>query len=91
MFMPLPAISLMQSARHVTSYVHIHLGSQNMNTILMTPAVKNIDAKAFQHTGTLYIFGFSMKMDVSTALQLILSKMVNTCLMSQQIAPPLND
>ena len=96
MFMPLPANSLMQSAQHVTAYVHIQFGSQSMNTILMTPAVKNIDAKAFQHTGTLYILWLSMKMDVSTALQLILSKMVNPCpnvtMDSRNLyAPPLND
>jgi len=47
-----------------------------MNTIL-TPAAQNIDATAFQHTGTLYILWLSMKMHVSTALQLILSKMSN--------------
>ena len=54
-------------------------GSQSMNTIL-TPAAQNMDATAFQNTGTLYILWLSMKMDVSTALQLILSKMVNSCL-----------
>jgi hypothetical protein len=59
---------------------------QSINTILMTPAVWNIDATSFQHTGTLYILWLSMKMDVSTALQLILSKMLNPCLtMSLQI------
>jgi len=55
-------------------------GSQSLNTILTTPAAYNIDATAFQHTGTLYILWFSMKMDVFTALELILSKMVNPCL-----------
>jgi len=48
-----------------------------MNTILMTPAANNADATAFQHTVTLYILWLSMKMDVSTALQPILSKMLN--------------
>jgi len=48
-----------------------------MNTILMTPAAYNTDATAFQHTGTLHILWLSMKMDVSTAIQLILSKMLN--------------
>jgi len=51
-------------------------GSQSINTIL-TPAAQNMDATAFHHTGTLYILWLSTKMDVSTALQLILSKMVN--------------
>ena len=55
-------------------------GSQSMNTMLMTSAGMNTDATAFQHTGTLYILWLSMKMDVSTALQLILSKMVNACI-----------
>ena len=55
-------------------------GSQSMNTILKTPAAYNIDATAFQHTGTLYILWLSMKMNVSTALKLILSKMVKPCL-----------
>jgi len=55
-------------------------GSQSMNTILTTPAECNIDATAFQHTGTFYILWLAMNMDVSTALQLILSKMVNPCL-----------
>jgi GH43 family beta-xylosidase len=54
-------------------------GSQSMNTILTTPAAENIDATFLQHNGTLYILCLSMKMDVSTALQLILSKMVNPC------------
>jgi len=57
-------------------------GSHSMSTMLMTPAAQNTDATAFQHTGTLYILWLSMKMDVSTALQLILSKMVNPCLKS---------
>jgi len=51
-----------------------------MNTIPKTPAAYNIDATAFQHTGTLYILWFSMKKDASNGLQLILSKMVNPCL-----------
>jgi len=55
-------------------------GFQSMNTIVKTPAAHNIDATAFQHTGTLYILWLSMKMDVSAALQFILSKMVNPCL-----------
>jgi len=59
-------------------------GSQIMNTILMAPVPYNINATAFQHTGTLYILWLSMKMDVSMALQLILSKMVNPCLKSPQ-------
>jgi len=50
-----------------------------MNTMLMTPAAYNTDATAFQHTGTLYILWFSVKMDVSIALKLILCKMVNPC------------
>jgi len=50
------------------------LWSQSTNTILTTPAAYNIDATAFQHTGTFYILWLSMKTDVSTALQLILSK-----------------
>jgi len=40
----LPANSLIQSARHVTPYVH-----------MMTPAAQNTDASAFKNTGTLYI------------------------------------
>jgi len=48
-----------------------------MNTMLMTPAAYNTDATAFLHTGTLYILWFSVKMDVSIALKLILCKMVN--------------
>jgi len=60
-------------------------GSQSMNLILMTSAACNTDATAFQHTGTLYILWFSMKMDVSTALQFILSKMVNPHLTSPWI------
>jgi len=63
--MPLPANSLIQSARHVTAYVHV-----------VTPAAQNTDATAFKHTGTLYILWLSMKMDVSTALKLISSKIV---------------
>jgi GH43 family beta-xylosidase len=51
-----------------------------MNTILKIPAAYNIDATAFQHIGTFYILWLLIKMDVSTALQLILSKMVNPCL-----------
>ena len=46
----------------------------------MTPAALNTDATAFWHTGTLYVLWLSMKMDVSTELKLILSKMVNPCL-----------
>ena len=30
-------------------------GSQSMNTMPMSPAEWNVDATAFQHTGTLYI------------------------------------
>ena len=75
MFKPLPANSLMQSAWHVTAYVY-----------MMTPAAQNTDATAFKHNGTLYILWFSMKTNVSTALELILSKMVKPCLtMSPQI------
>ena len=51
----------------------------------MTIAAQNIDARVFQHTVTLYSLWLSMKMDVSTALKLILSKMVNPCLTSPQI------
>jgi len=51
----------------------------------MTPAAYNTDATAFQHTGTLYIVWFSMKMDVSTALQFMFSKMVNPYLTSPWI------
>ena len=69
MFIPLPANSLMQSARHVTTYVHILFGSHSTNTMPMTPAAQNTEATAFQHTGTLYILWFSMKMDVSAALK----------------------
>jgi len=47
---------------------------------LMHVTAQNTDATAFQHTGTLYSLWLSMKMDVSTVLQLILSKMVNPCL-----------
>jgi hypothetical protein len=68
-----------------------------MNTLLMTPASQNTDTTAFQHTATLYILWLSMKMDMSTALKLILSKIVET--MSHNVtmdygnlfAPPLND
>jgi len=60
-------------------------GSQSKNIILSTPAAYNTDATAFQHTGTLYIVWFSMKMDVSTALQFILSKMVNPYITSPWI------
>ena len=67
----------MQSAQHMFTFT---FGYQSMNTILTTPAAYNIDATAFQHTGTLYILWLSMKMDVSTALELILSKMLNPCL-----------
>ena len=74
MFMPLPANSLMQSARLVTAYVHMR-----------TPAAQHTDATAFKHTGTLYILWLSMKMDVYTALKLILSKMVSPCFTSPQI------
>ena len=56
------------------------VGSQNMNTMLMTPTAQNTDATAFQLTGTLYILWLSMKMNVSTALKLIFSKMVILCL-----------
>jgi len=56
------------------------VGSQSMSTMLLTPAAQNTDATAFHHTGTLYIMWLSMKMDVSTALELILSKIVNPCL-----------
>jgi hypothetical protein len=64
--------------------------------MLMIPAAQNTDATAFQHTGTLYVLWLSMKMDVSTALKLILSKMVNPCLTSPWIQGtgfflPLND
>jgi hypothetical protein len=69
MFMPLPANSLMQSARLVTAYVHMR-----------TPAAQHTDATAFKHTGTLYILWLWIKMDVSTASEFILSKMVNPCL-----------
>jgi hypothetical protein len=54
-FMPLPANSLMQSARHVTAYVHIHFW---MNTMLMIPAARNTDVMAFQHASTLTFHGF---------------------------------
>jgi len=57
-----------------------NVGSQSMNTLLMIPTPQNRDTTAFQHTGTLYISWLSMRMDVSTALKLILSKMVNPCL-----------
>jgi len=56
------------------------VGSQSLNTLPMTPAAQNTDATDWQHTDTLYIMWLSMKMDVSTALKLILSKMVNPCL-----------
>jgi len=67
--MPLPANSLIQSAQHVTAYVH-----------MMTPAAQNTDATAFKHPGTLYILWLSMKMDVSTALKLVSKKIVKHCL-----------
>jgi GH43 family beta-xylosidase len=47
---------------------------------MMTPAAQITDATAFKHTGTLYILWVSMKMDVSTALKLILSKMAKPSL-----------
>ena len=56
------------------------VGSQSMNTMLITPAAQNTDATAFQLTGILYNLWLSMKMDVSNALKLILSKIVNPCL-----------
>ena len=56
------------------------VGSQSMNTMLMTPTAQNTDATSFQHTGTLYIMWMSMKMDLCNALKLILSKTVNPCL-----------
>jgi len=51
-----------------------------MNTMIMTPAVKNTDATTFQLTGTIYILWLSMKMDVSTALKFNFCNMVNPCL-----------
>jgi len=51
-----------------------------MNTKLMTPAALNTDATAFQDTDTLHILWLSMRVDVSYALKLILSKMMNPCL-----------
>jgi len=69
MFMPLPANSLMQSAWHVTAHI-----------CMVTPAAQITDDTAFKHNGTLYILWLSMKMDVYTALKLILSKMVKPCL-----------
>ena len=66
------------------------VGSQSISTMLLTAAAQNTDATAFQHTDTLYIMWLSMKMDVSTALKLILSKMVNPCLtMSPWIQGPI--
>ena len=56
------------------------VGSQSMNTMLITPAAQNTDATAFQLTGILYNLWLSMKMDISNALKLILSKIVNPCL-----------
>jgi len=53
--------------------------------MLLTPALKNTVATTFQLTGTIYILWLSMKMDVSTALKLNLSKMVNSCLTSPRI------
>jgi hypothetical protein len=67
--MPLPANSLMQSARHVTAYVRV-----------MAPAAQNTDATPFKHTDTFYILWLSIKTDMSTVLWLILSKMVKPCL-----------
>ena len=55
-------------------------GSQTVITMLLTPAAQNMNATAFQYAGTRYIFWLPMKMEVSTTLQLILSKMVNPCL-----------
>ena len=69
LFMSLPVNSLMQSAWHVTAYVR-----------MMTPTTQITDDTAFKHTGTLHILWLSMKMDVSTALKLISSKMVKPCL-----------
>ena len=69
MFMPLPANSLMQSAWHVTAHI-----------CMVTPAAQITDDTAFKHNGTLYILWLSMKMDVYTALKLILSKMAKPCL-----------
>ena len=56
------------------------VGSQSMNSMLITPAAQNSDATDWQHTGTLCILWLSMKMNVSTALKLILSNTVNPCL-----------
>jgi len=67
--MPLPANSLMQSAWHVTAHV-----------CMTTPTAEITDDTAFKHTGKLYILWLSMKMDVSTALKLISSKMAKPCL-----------
>jgi len=55
------------------------VGSQIVNTMLINPAAHNTDATAFQLTGTLYILWLSLKVDVSSALKLILGKMVNPC------------
>ena len=69
MFMPVPANSLMQSAWHITAHV-----------CMMTPAAQFTDDTAFKHTGTLHILWLSMKLNVSTALKLISSKMAKPCL-----------
>ena len=55
MFISVPANSLMKSAWHVTTHVHV-----------ITPAALIADDTAFKHTGTLHILRFSVKMDVST-------------------------
>jgi hypothetical protein len=53
------------------------VGSQSMNSMLMIPE-QNTEATVFQHTGTLYILLLSIKMAVSTALNVILGEMANS-------------
>ena len=45
--------------------------------MLLNPAAKNTDATAFKHNDTLYILWLSVQLDVSTALELVLSKGVS--------------
>jgi len=67
--MPVPANSLMHSTWHVTAHVR-----------MMTAVAQISGVPAFKHTGKQHILWLSMKMDVSTALKIISSKMAKPCL-----------
>jgi len=90
--MSLPATSLMQSAWHVTAYVHIRFWISKYEYNANDSC--NIEYRchsllAYWHT--LHFVAVN-KVDVSNELKLILSKIVNPCLTtSPWIAPLLND